>query len=176
MEYNILLNVDINDFQALCQSHSIFNKISHDNHFWIDRFQYDHIPLTNKQNSKINWFNEYTKTIKSLQIVNLVVNDQENLLTPFKDILLTDILNIMIEYDFEFKAFNYSIESEYKFYKNVKLGYIIINMINPNLYKFLYICDAGVPGYYFATCEQVKKFIFNLTYHYCIKKEFRNLN
>ena len=159
--------------QSLCQSHSIFNKICHDNQFWIDRFQYDQLPLITKQNSKINWINEYKKVINAIEMVKRVVNEPDinlygHVLSPCHDIALTDILALMIKYDFKLKHHNNSIASEYNIYQNANLTVIVIN-IEQNLYTFTYGYHGGITRYYIATREQVENFIFDLTYHYCIK-------
>ena len=99
MEYNILLNVNINDLQSLCQSHRYFNKIGQDPQFWIDRFQQDRLPIMNKQTSVKAWINEYKKVFNAKRIIKSVTNGQINHLSPCQyNILATDIFTLINQY------------------------------------------------------------------------------
>lgn len=86
--FDILLNSNIHDIKNLCQTDNQFNRLCHDKHFWIIKFNQDQLPFTDGP----NYIDVYINAM-----VNKLVFYIKN--QPFQYIHFTIPLTILIEID-----------------------------------------------------------------------------
>jgi hypothetical protein len=80
MEYNILLQADIETINTLCHVSKVFKNICQDYHFWKEKFTINQLPLILKQTIVDDWIKEY-KTIdnintKIVKLINVITLDK----------------------------------------------------------------------------------------------------
>jgi hypothetical protein len=78
IEYNILLNTDIDSISKLIHFKQT-SKIIDDNNFWLEKFKHDDIPIITKRTDYRTWIEEYKKVQTSIDLANkiLIINDIE---------------------------------------------------------------------------------------------------
>lgn len=81
--YDILMNSDIHDIINLCGVNTQFNKICHDKHFWVNKFNHDQLPV--KGGSSI--------PVKSGSLISFDV--KEDWIDAYITAMVTKLINYM---------------------------------------------------------------------------------
>ena len=73
----IAIHLNIKDLENLCQTNQLFLNICSDPHFWSKKYNQDNLPLSLKNNIKINdQIKDYIATKNTVTL--LWLNDKEN--------------------------------------------------------------------------------------------------
>jgi len=106
--FNTLLNSEIYDIYQICKTSDIAVNICENKHFWVKKFEYDNIPIFEKQDTSEDWIDEYVAVkdaiIDAGDIIKISLVEKER--DTRIDILFPNDGTIIIKFLDEFK-YNY---------------------------------------------------------------------
>lgn len=145
--YNLLLQSDYKTISRLCSTNKEINSICNQNSFWVDKMNYDQLPI---YTTVLNYKSYYFKISKLIDKVNNIFNlPYTTVLTIQLDYENQDLLSLL-DFDIEFNETIYSQSihiigeyGEYYFYYSINNQSVVdkklpVNEIKDIIVKLLY--------------------------------------
>lgn len=178
--FDFLLYIPTDQLKDICFMNKQIYNICSDNYFWYQKFNVNNLPIIHKCQNMTQWMKEYDKVSYSLKLVDNIINKFKN--SQYVELSLCDydlfaldamtlINNIGI-----IAVQTLNIQNDYDLYKNDKVYGIDISKYR-DLYQIAFLTfdknDTphvyNVTKPYNANFNQLKQFIFDISYQYCIK-------